>query len=121
LPWLYAISGNLMRMHYRTEERRLRAYARAGTILGTEQDTVRFDEVADRLDAVSRGPAIAVALAGLTVGLREVLLLHAWAGLSNDEIAEAVGCSSGAVRVRLSRARERMERQLSAEGETSYR
>src|SRR6266540_3962644 len=29
LPWLYGIAANLLRMHRRAEERRLRAYARA--------------------------------------------------------------------------------------------
>ncbi len=35
-------------------------------------------------------------------------MLHAWAELSHEEIAEALGCSNAAVRARLSRARSRL-------------
>jgi DNA-directed RNA polymerase specialized sigma24 family protein len=70
--------------------------------------------VEDRLDAEALGPALALALAGLSPGLREVLVLHAWAELSHDEIAEVLGCSSAAVRTRLSRARSRLAAGLGA-------
>jgi len=45
--------------------------------------------VEDRLDAEALGPPLALALAGLSRALRDVLVLHAWAELSHDEIAEA--------------------------------
>jgi RNA polymerase sigma factor (sigma-70 family) len=114
LPWLYAIAANLVRMHHRTEERRLRAYARSAA---AEQvaDTASIEGVAERLDASALGPALAGALATLQPALREALLLHAWAGLSHDEIAQALGCSPGAVRVRVSRARALIEAQLDRE------
>jgi DNA-directed RNA polymerase specialized sigma24 family protein len=35
-------------------------------------------------------------------------VLHAWAELSHEEIAEALGCSTAAVRTRLSRARSQL-------------
>ena len=70
--------------------------------------------VEDRLDAEALGPALALALAGLSPALREVLVLHAWAELSHEEIAEALGCSSAAVRTRLSRARSRLAAGLAA-------
>jgi RNA polymerase sigma-70 factor (ECF subfamily) len=57
---------------------------------------------------------LALALAGLSPGLREVLVLHAWAELSHDEIAEVLGCSSAAVRTRLSRARSQLAAGLRA-------
>lgn len=41
-------------------------------------------------------------------------MLHAWADLSHEEIAQALGCSSGAVRTRLSRARSRLAAGLAA-------
>lgn len=92
-------------MHHRTEERRLRAYARAAADLGAYEPA---SAVEDRLDAEALGPALALALADLSRALREVLVLHAWAEHSHEEIAEALGCSSAAVRTRLSRPRSRL-------------
>jgi RNA polymerase sigma-70 factor (ECF subfamily) len=39
---------------------------------------------------------------------REVLLLHAWAGLSSAEIARALGIPDATVRTRLSRLRKKL-------------
>jgi len=111
LAWLYGIAGNLVRMSHRTEERRLRAYARAAAGLGGYESA---DAIEDRIDAESLGPALALALADLSPALREVLVLHAWAELSHEEIAAALGCSSAAVRTRLSRARSQLAAGLGA-------
>jgi RNA polymerase sigma-70 factor (ECF subfamily) len=46
---------------------------------------------------------------------QEVLMLIAWEDLSAAEAAEVLGCSEGAFRVRLHRARTRMERKLAVE------
>ena len=58
-----------------------------------------------RIDAAALAPALSEALATLPSGQREVLLLHAWAGLSPAEIATALGLSPASVRKRLHRAR----------------
>lgn len=105
LAWLYGIAANLVRMNHRSEERRLRAYARAAAGLEAYEPGIAVE---DRLDAEALGPALAVALADLSPALREVLVLHAWAELSHEEIAAALGCSTAAVRTRLSRARSRL-------------
>lgn len=76
LPWLYGIAANLLRMHRRAEERRLRAYARAAN-RGLEPPPSADSD--HRLDAVALRPALAAALADLPHAQREVLLLHAWA------------------------------------------
>jgi RNA polymerase sigma factor (sigma-70 family) len=94
LAWLFGIAANLVRMNHRTEERRLRAYARAAAGTSAYEPAIAVE---DRLDAEALGPALARALAGLSPALREVLVLHAWAELSHDEIAEALGCSGAAV------------------------
>jgi RNA polymerase sigma factor (sigma-70 family) len=99
LPWLYGIAGNLVRMHRRTETRRLRALAREA-----RSQVAAYDPpVAGALE-----PELLEALARLTRPLREVLLLHAWGELSNDEIAAALGLTPEAVRTRLHRARKRV-------------
>lgn len=108
LPWLYGIAANLLRMNHRSEERRLRAYAKAAAL---EVRSEPEGEMA-RLDARALGPALAGALAELSPALREVLLLHAWGALSNEAIAQALECSPAAVRTRLHRARSQVARRL---------
>jgi RNA polymerase sigma factor (sigma-70 family) len=117
LPWLYGIAGNLLRMHQRSEKRRLRAYARvsSGAQIGLSAGT---DDADERLDALALRPALASALADLSPSLREALALHVWAGLSDEEVAEALGCTSGAVRTRLSRARAQLTRRLTKPAKT---
>jgi RNA polymerase sigma factor (sigma-70 family) len=111
LPWLYGIAANLARRHRRTEVRRLRAYARTG------RDPLA-DEHGDapaRLDAAAAGPRLAAALAALSPNDREALLLLAWAELTYDEIAAALGVPIGTVRSRLHRARRVLRDHLEPE------
>lgn len=108
-PWLYGIATNLLRRHRRTEERRLRAYARHGL-----DDVAHDDGVEGRADSAATQPAIARALARLAPRDRDALLLFAWADLSYDEIAIATGVPIGTVRSRLHRARQIMRRDLGA-------
>jgi RNA polymerase sigma factor (sigma-70 family) len=108
-PWLFGIAANLLRRHARTERRRLLAYARSGVDPVSPSE---IENVAGRLDAQAAGPRIAAALAALSAGHREVLLLFAWAELSYEEIGVALGLPVGTVRSRLSRARARMRELL---------
>jgi RNA polymerase sigma-70 factor (ECF subfamily) len=112
-PWLYGIAANLVRHHWRRERRMLRAYARTGV------DSVLADEEAavDRVDAEVRHRELAEALAALRPDEREILLLHAWADLTDSEIAAALGLPPGTVKSRLSRTRERLRNQLGAVGQ----
>jgi len=109
LPWLYGIAVNLIRMHVRSEQRRERAYRLVAQRPVQPSATNEADE---RLDAQALRPALSEALAGLSPDQREVLLLHAWAGLSPAEIAEALAVSSATVRKRLHRARAKTADQL---------
>ena len=102
LPWLLGIGTNVIRMHRRSEERRLRAYARAAE---REQDAMATEEIVDRLDAEAVRGVLSDALAALPLRQRDVLLLHAWAGLSPSEIAVALGLPAGTARSDLHRAR----------------
>jgi RNA polymerase sigma-70 factor (ECF subfamily) len=104
IPWLYGIAANLMRRHYRTEQRRLRAHARDGarrTLASTEHETP--------------DPELALALTRLSQGDREVLLLFAWAGLEYEQIATALSLPVGTVRSRLHRARTQLRAELGTE------
>lgn len=102
--WLYGIASNLLRRHVRDEVRSLRATARLDVahIAHCEGPEGR---VTERLDARARVAKLAGALAALSAGDREVLLLTSWAGLSQAEIAEALDIPTGTVRSRLHRVR----------------
>jgi RNA polymerase sigma-70 factor (ECF subfamily) len=113
-PWLYGIAANLLRRHWRAEERRLRAYARA---VGNDAQDAGLDAVNARLDARNDAAALAMSLACLKPREREVLLLHAWADLSYEEIADALSIPVGTVRSRLHRARTAMRDLLETTGE----
>ena len=111
-PWLYGIAANLMRHHWRKERRMLRAYARTGV------DPVFTDEDAavERADADARHRGLAAALAELRKDEREILLLNAWAELTDAEIADALSLPVGTVKSRLSRTREKLRNQLTGAG-----
>lgn len=112
-PWLYGIASNLIRHQWRNERRMLRAYARSGA------DPVHAEEgiSLERIDAQPQGAMLAAALAGLRHEEREVLLLHAWAELSDVEIAESLSVPLGTVKSRLSRAREHLRNRLGLSGQ----
>jgi RNA polymerase sigma factor (sigma-70 family) len=98
--WLFGIAQNVLRRHYRDEERRLRVLS----LLPPERVD---DEQPDWL--------VADALARLSADERDVLLLYAWADLRYEEIAAALGVPVGTVRSRLHRARERVRAALTKE------
>jgi RNA polymerase sigma factor (sigma-70 family) len=103
-PWLYGIAHNLLRHHYRDEERALRAYARSVELNASEPVDVPGSELAELL-------------AELPAGERDVLLLVAWAELEYAQVAEALGIPVGTVRSRLNRARGRLRELLEPSGQ----
>jgi RNA polymerase sigma-70 factor (ECF subfamily) len=112
-PWLYGIAANLMRHHWRKERRMLRAYARTGIDPVFEED----EEAVERADANVRRRELAEMLASLSRDEREILLLHAWAGLTDTEIAETLGVPLGTMKSRFSRTREKLRNQLGDVGQ----
>ncbi|MQA81327.1 MAG: sigma-70 family RNA polymerase sigma factor [Streptosporangiales bacterium] len=104
--WLFGIATNLARRHVRDEQRTLVATAR----LAADRDgghTHEFGAV-ERADAQARVRQLAGALAELSPGDRDVLLLTAWAQLDTTEVAAALGIPAGTVRSRLHRVRRRV-------------
>lgn len=104
LPWLYGIAGNVMRMHRRSEVRRLRAYARTG--IDPVEDFA--GAATERASADASRRALLTALAALSHRDREIVLLTAWAELTSAEIGEALSMPDASVRTRLARARSRL-------------
>ena len=111
--WLYGIATNVVRGHWRDEQQLLELDARIARDSLGPLPAAQFADAADeRVIAAALAPRIAGALASLNREQREVLLLHAWAGLSHEEIAAALGIAPGTARSRLSRARAALRAQL---------
>ncbi len=68
----------------------------------------------DPAESLALREAFSAAFAGLEEHEREVLRLVAWDGLDVREAAQVLGCSQGAFRVRLHRARRKLTRRLDA-------
>jgi RNA polymerase sigma factor (sigma-70 family) len=96
--YAYRTALNMRRSHLR----RLAVAARR-TFRRDEPDALRS---ADERDAIRR------ALASIPVGQREALVLLDWVGLSDREAAEILRISPEAVRMRASRARQRLRREI---------
>jgi RNA polymerase sigma-70 factor (ECF subfamily) len=110
LPWLYAIAGNVIANQYRSSHRRH----------NLDERLAREASVAapgtDPADSLGGRDELAAALARLEEAEREVLRLVAWEGLSTRDGARVVGCSPGAFRVRLHRARRKLAKELKTAG-----
>jgi uncharacterized protein len=100
--WFCAIATNLAKM--RSRETRGRLLPLDGLEVGTD----------DGFEASERLEAIYVALADLSRAEREAVLLHYVGGLTTPEIAQREGERVGTVRVRLHRARQRLQGVLAA-------
>ncbi|MGO9159652.1 MAG: RNA polymerase sigma factor [Streptosporangiaceae bacterium] len=112
-PWLYGIATNLIRRHRRAEVRLFRALARTGIDPVAEPFA---EQVEERVSADAAGRPLAAALSRLPAAHRDVLLLVAWAGLSYEQAAQALGVPAGTVRSRVSRARARLRAALDQAG-----
>jgi RNA polymerase sigma-70 factor (ECF subfamily) len=117
-PWLYGIASNLVSRHRRAEVRRYRALARTGV---PEAVDGVDEHVAVRVDSEALRGRLAAALVEIADGDREVLLLVAWAQLSCEEAARALGIPAGTARSRLHRARTKTRAALAAAREDGQR
>ncbi|HEX4520429.1 MAG TPA: sigma-70 family RNA polymerase sigma factor [Gaiellaceae bacterium] len=110
-PWLYGIATNLLRRYFRTAERGRRA-ARRAVETGHGDPT---DDALNRIEADRLGPTLSAALRTLPAADRDALLLLAWAGLTYEEISEALDIPIGTVRSRIHRARTTVHAHLTRE------
>ena len=110
--WLFGIAVNLLRHHYRHEERSLRAMAAIASRTQREPIEVDEDALTSKVAADDTWPLLARALEEMSAGERDVLLLHAWADLPYASIAAVLDIPIGTVRSRLSRSRARLTRVL---------
>lgn len=108
LPWLYAIAAHVIANQYRSARRRHSLAMR----LAHETGIVATGS--DPAESLGRRDAFSAAFARLDEPEREVLRLVAWDGLDTRDAARIFGCSPGAFRVRLHRARRKLAKQLEA-------
>ena len=99
-PWLFGIATNMIHRHRKHEAQVLAAYARTGVHPELPDAPHHDDEL---------GPALAAALAAMRREHRDVLLLHAIADLTYEEIGVAMNVPIGTVR-RLAEPRPRSRR-----------
>ena len=100
-PWFFVIARNAVFRHHRSQAVLEPVDSvSSGTSPAEEHQAA---ELADRLDE---------ALARLPADTREAIVLSRLSGLSLEEIAELLGVSNGALRVRLSRGLKRLKEEL---------
>lgn len=105
--WLFAIATNLIRRHYRTEERKLRALARLDRTAATPggQDDLLAGMVAREV-----WPRVAAALLEVSPVDRDCIYLYAVAGLSYAEISTSLSIPLGTVRSKITRVRAKLRK-----------
>ena len=108
IAWLLGIAARRFADGRRKEAREGRFLARFDA--RRHLDAADEEAVADRIDAERRAAGLDGAMADLSEGEREVLLLVSQDGLTPAEASQVLGISSAAARVRLSRARRRLKR-----------
>lgn len=109
-PWLYGVARKVLSNHHRSDRRRRRLSAKMAAQAGSV--------VASAMSAQG-GPqseTIRAAFSELSESDQELLTLVAWEQLDREEIAQMLGTSRAVVRVRLHRARRRLEKALQAHG-----
>lgn len=105
LPWLYRIASYEVSTMQRSHRRRMALKSKLSG-LGTPPQPAPEIQVVQRAEH----EAVLAALAKLNDADREIILLRSYEGLSSDEIAQVLGCSSAAARQRLSRALRRLRK-----------
>ena len=103
IPWVYGVAHRVLANQYRGLDRLARLTKRVEATAAPEP------QIDPDFDPVHR------ALGVLPPGDREILTLHAWEELDNDEIGVVMGITRSAVAVRLHRAKKRLARELNAD------
>jgi RNA polymerase sigma-70 factor (ECF subfamily) len=109
LPWLLGVARKTLANHRRATSRAAALNARIGATIVTPTGHAGGDH------------AVLAALATLDPRDQEVLLLIAWEGLRQEEVAVVLGVSRPAVATRLHRARKRLGDALAAQDEPVLR
>jgi RNA polymerase sigma factor (sigma-70 family) len=113
--WLYRIANNICGNTIRSQSRR------PDREFVEDQDTRMLDFFSISSYRESQlNESLQEALASLSQGYREVLMLHYFGGMNSVDIARSLGTSPTAVRKRLSRARAQLREEMLAVMDTAY-
>ncbi|WP_394255282.1 RNA polymerase sigma factor [Pseudoclavibacter helvolus] len=107
--WLLGIATTLLKKHWRLEAREWRSFTASDAAALTENRDFTADAEA-RVDAGARMRRLGWAVASLSKGDRDALLLYALGDLDYEGVASALGIPVGTVRSRLNRARKKLQR-----------
>ncbi|KPK15058.1 MAG: hypothetical protein AMJ62_10755 [Myxococcales bacterium SG8_38] len=107
-PWIMTIAMNLVREHWRRKKRRQTADLEVDTQASPEPELTP-------MELQQRSELLYVALGKLPASQREVVELHWFQERPYAEIAQIVGTSEGAVRVRAHRAYATLKQLLVSE------
>jgi RNA polymerase sigma-70 factor (ECF subfamily) len=109
-PWLFTIVANEARNRRRSMSRHTSLELRVReqpVVLGAGSDTIALEQ--------ERRRRLVAAVNTLSPQHREIVALRFFAGLSESETAEVLGCPAGTVKSRLSRALDNLRAELGEE------
>ncbi len=109
--WLYGIATNLVRRHWRTEQRRRSALDRLDAQPQVVDDPLQrpAGTAAAHVDAAADVRELLVAIDSLDRDDYDLLVLTAWESMSSADVAEVLGIPRGTVRSRLHRIRRQLD------------
>ena len=109
-PWLFGIAKNLLRRFYEAERVETRARERLG--MPVRSYDLDLDELTERADAAALEPELASAVSALSDAQREALELRVVGERDYREVAESLGVTEVAARLRVMRALSSLSRLL---------
>ena len=109
-PWLIRIAHNLAANNYRDKSRRPQTQLEDAAVVSATHDTEDLVEGRQELKDVLEG------VAKLPEDRREALIMRFSLGMSNREIARALGRTDGATKVLIHRSIKQLEEELTAAG-----
>jgi len=107
-PWVFTIAMNLVREHYRKKKRRKE------TVLDEAREPASIQERGP-IETRQRAELLRAAMQRLPDSQREVVELHWFDERPFAEVAQIVGSTEGAVRVRAHRAYKKLKEMLAEE------
>jgi RNA polymerase sigma-70 factor (ECF subfamily) len=110
LPWLLAVARRTLANKRRGDDRRTALHLRLATAAAPASQSTSESLLPGDTELSDR---VTYALRSLPPGEHDALTLLAWDGLTPAEIATVLGCTRGAVHLRLFRARRRLRQALS--------
>ena len=113
LSWLLGIATNRIRRWHRTESRYVELSNERLAVLGRED--AELLRLPDRIDDERRSMEVGRAVEALPDGEKAAFLLHAIEGLSNSETADVLRISTVAAKLRIFRARKRLQQSLKSQ------